>query len=413
MHSPTLTALLVLTTTSAVLTQDPLRITGFDTGYTGVWGQHIEDAEAAVRYDELTGEHTLLFVHTTIDETVAGPLVTAGIISALPFLASPTRENWQLTAPELAAMSGYDFSGEQPMVPPQRLANHISNFVTSGYSSGYGTNNAQGSGYVTQTTASGQVAPPPGGGDERRAWANSTWTPQPSLGETAQSFSTIRLGRESIFQAAYAFAADLPNAPPINDDAIEALNALMDSKLGFEVYIQAVHIKPPTNNGGEIEVRLGRHGRVRRRSLHEGTLGWVGPDRYAPHPFRADVNVWLAPTGDSMHIIFPVEIGSLANPTTVRAYVPTSNGVVAVDQVANPIFEGQLLRPNVGIFPCPPGITTGIVLFERISEPGIPVAPIGHINRGAYIWPFTPPPQVPGNGQTNQTGSTGSNQPPQ
>ena len=54
MNSPTLTALLALTTTSAVLAQDPLRITGFDTGYTGVWGQHIEDGQVGVLQDVRT-----------------------------------------------------------------------------------------------------------------------------------------------------------------------------------------------------------------------------------------------------------------------------------------------------------------------------------------------------------------------
>lgn len=396
MNSPTLFACLLVTST-AVLAQDPLRIAGFDTTPI-VWVQNIEDADASVRYDELAGEHTLLLVHTTIDETVAGPLVTAGILKALPFLASPTKSNWQLTAPELAAMTDYNFTGQQPMIPPRRIANHITTFVATSYGPGYGTFNPASSGYVTRTTTNGMVAIPTANEDERRAWANSTWTWQTAISD--YSFDSVQLGRESVYQSAYEYATLIPTLPTLDDGAIEALNALMDSKLGFEIYIQAVHIKPPTSTG-PIDVRISRHARIRRRSLQETTLGWVGPDRYVPHPADASVNIWLAPLEDEMHIIFPVEIGTLNNPTSVRAYVPTTTGLCVVEQTPNPVYLGELLRPDVGIFQCPANTIAGTVYFELLAEPGFTFPPIGDFNRGAFIVPFTPPPEPPGNGGTN------------
>lgn len=390
----------LLLTTSVVIAQSPLRIAGFDTTPIA-WVQNIEDANAAVRYDELAGEHTILFVHTTVDETEAGPLVAAGVISALPFMVSPIHSNWQLTAPELAAMSGYTFSGEQPMIPPRRLANHIATFVGTSYGTGYGTHNPSASAFATQTTTNGMVAVPTLNEDERRAWANSVWTWQESINE--YSFATAKLGRESVFQAAYEYVNLIPTLPPIDDAAITALGTLLDSKLGFEMYIQAAHIKPPTSTG-PIQVRLSRHARIRRRSLQQTTLGWAAPDRYVPHPGNVHTNIWLAPLGDELHIIFPVEVGTIANPTLIRAYIPTSNGLVAVDQTPNPLLLGAVVRPEVGIFQCPADTIAGTAYFELLTEPGIPFEPIGHFERGAFVWPFTPPPEPPpvNNGGGNQ-----------
>jgi len=399
MNSPALFSSLLLTT-SVVLAQSPLRIAGFDTTPLA-WVQNIEDGDAAVRYDELAGEHTILFVHTTVDETEAGPLVAAGVISALPFMVSPIHSNWQLTAPELAAMSGYTFSGEQPMIPPRRLANHIATFVGTSYGSGYGTNNPATTGFLTQTTTNGMVATPTLNEDERRAWANSVWTWQESINE--YSFNTAMLGRESVFQAAYEYANLIPTLPPLDDAALTALGTLLDSKLGFEMYIQAAHIKPPATATSPIQVRLSRHARIRRRSLQQTTLGWTSPERYVPHPSNVHTNIWLAPLGDEMHIIFPTEVGTLANPTLIRAWVPTSNGLVAVAQTPNPILFGEVVRPEVGIFQCPPDTIAGTAYFERLDNLGVPFEPLGHFERGAFIWPFTPPPEPPpiSNGGSN------------
>jgi len=410
MNSP-LTVTCALACAASLVGQDPLRIAELQQGGSVSWAQNLQEPRfATVQYDEEAGEYTLLFVHTTIDETVAGPIVTAGILNALPFLASPTNENWQLTDPAFTALSEYEFSGEQPMVPPSRLAAHIDAFIAGGYSQGYGTANSSGTGYVTHETAPGQVNGVIGSSDERRAWMNSSW----EWFETAgmHGFDTVTVGRESIFQAAYLMAESEPNLPPLNEDAIHALGDLMDSKLGFEIYIQAAHVLP-ANNSDPVRVRLNRHARVRRRSLHENTLGWVGPDRYVPHPYRANTNVWLAPHGDEMHIIFPYPVGSTANPTTLRAHVPTSNGVVTVDQIANPTWAGELVRPEVAIFPVPANATAGLVHFEKIISPGVPLIPVNHINRGAYIWPYTPPPATPPGTGGGTAGTTGSgNNPP-
>ena len=60
MNSPTIFALL-LASSASLAAQDPLSIVGLDSyanGNTLTWQQDIEDAVAALKYDELPGEHT-------------------------------------------------------------------------------------------------------------------------------------------------------------------------------------------------------------------------------------------------------------------------------------------------------------------------------------------------------------------
>jgi hypothetical protein len=390
MNSPTILSAL-LTSAVALVGQQDLRIAGFvaPNSDPSEWGEKTEAAQAAVRYDELAGEHTLLFVHTTVDPSVAGQVVADGITKALPFMASPIGSNWTLAAPELVAMTGYQFSGMAPMIPPRRIANHIAQFAAANFGAGYGSYNPATTGFVEVTTAANMVATPTSNEDERQPWANSIWATQTSIGGV--SFDTAQLGRAGIIQSAYEYVSFVGNLPPIDAGALQALNDLLDTDLGFEIYVQAAHIKPATSGPG-YDIRLTRHARIRRLSLLQLEGPWLaikGKARHVPHPCNAEANIYLAPRGDEMHIVFATAVGTLANPTTLRAYVPTSSGVAIVDQTANPILLGVLLRPEVGIFQCPPGMITGVVQFEQVSNPGIAFPPLGPIDRGAYIFPFT------------------------
>jgi hypothetical protein len=399
MNSPTIFALL-LASSASLAAQDPLSIVGLDSyanGNTLTWQQDIEDAVAALKYDELPGEHTLLFVHVTIDETVAGATIAKGVTSALPFLASPTQNNWQLTAPELAALPNCSFTGEAPMVPPRRIANHIAAFLASNSYADYGTSNSSNAAITTQLAYDGMLAPLVSNpADERRAWHLNAWSSSDSTVLTGNCvFDTTQLGYDAVRQAAYEYTTFVPSLPPVNDEAIDALNFVMSSKLGFEIYVQAAHVKPAVTPSSGIDIRLTRHARIRRLSLLTGELeGYQVGDAGSlsvPHPSLPGVEIWLAPRGQNMHIIFPDVVGTIQNPVTVRAYVPTTSGVVAVDQIANPVVNGVLQGRYVAVFPCPVNTRAGIVQFERISNPGVAFPPTGHLDRGALIHPFNPP----------------------
>tara|TARA_R110002072_G_scaffold269079_10_gene428335 strand:+ start:6026 stop:7228 length:1203 start_codon:yes stop_codon:yes gene_type:complete len=380
----------VLATSAAVLAQGPLQIAGLDTSAV-VWEQDIDAGQAIVRYDELAGERTLLFSHVTIDETVAGTLVAAGIIDALPFLASPTTEQWQLSASELAGLAHHHFTGFSPMVPPRRIAQHLVAYGAASSQDNWGTTNTLTTGFTAHMTFPSMVSSVTANADERKPWANSIWawhTPVFGYG-----FDTAQVGREAVLQSAYEYVAAF-SLPPISPPAIAGLNALMDSKLGFEIYVQAAHL---TSVGNEVEVRISRHSRIRRRSLHQLDLWPFGPSRFVPLPTNEAVNLYLAPRGDFLHIEFPVAVGTTANPTTLRAYVPTTNGLVIVDQVSNPLWEGELMKPHVGIFPCPANAVDGICYIDEASNPGQRFAPLGHYGNAALISAYDVPtgPLVP------------------
>src|SRR5262245_12528567 len=66
------------------------------------WGAAVTEGWASLQDHEQPGETTLLFAYTTIDITVAGPRVAAGITSIYPFLKAPDA-SWTGSSPELWA----------------------------------------------------------------------------------------------------------------------------------------------------------------------------------------------------------------------------------------------------------------------------------------------------------------------
>ncbi|MFT4515125.1 MAG: hypothetical protein ACI91B_003838 [Planctomycetota bacterium] len=396
MNSPTVLIPLLMSS-AAVLAQSPLRVTDVAT-LPIVWQQEVDCDYAAIQYDEEPGERTLLFTHVTVDESVCGTVVAAGVIKALPFLASPSKQQWQLTAPALAAMTTHNFSGDLPYVPPRRIAQHLTIYAESSSQNDYGTFNPQ-TVFVTRLPSQNMVANVTLATDERSSWANSNWAYYDEISN--QAFDTTRLGREAVFQAAHEFVV-ANSLPPIDPAGLAALSNVLDLTIGWEVFVQAAHVKPSTS--GEVDVRIGRYARVRRRSFGQ-TGGWpYGPSRYVPDPTSPSGYIYLAPRGDFLHLEFPVEVGTLANPTSLIAYVPTTTGLVIVNQVANPTWLGDLLKPKVGIFPCPANAVDGIMFIAKAATPTQRFAPDGHYGNAAlisaYDIPSGPliPPQAPAGG---------------
>ncbi|MFN3244814.1 MAG: hypothetical protein ACE37K_25150 [Planctomycetota bacterium] len=394
MMRPALTGLLLLTGTSVLLAQDELRIADFDNSPM-TWGQTTEAGYAAIRYDELPGEFTLLMVHTTVDETVCGTVVAEGLTTALPFMVQPTKANWTLDDTFLAAASNITYTGFAPMVPPRRIANYVNHFTGLGYPTGYGTDNEVGTTWQTHEMDGTTVTSPLGPADERNPWWHSSWSTNPTYG--VEQFYSSGLGRESVLQAAHEFVPLVPGAPPLDENSIAILNTMMDSSIGFEIYVQAIHIKKPDPQG-DIDVRLSRHVRIRRRSLGQQTTGWAlakGPERHVPSPVDDQQRWYFGPLGGEMHVQFPTDIASLEQPSRVTAYFTLiGGGIQTVQQTPNPLGPtGELLAPNMGIFIVPLNCAPGTqVYFEHERAPGAVLAPVGASgNGGAWIVPYTVP----------------------
>ena len=328
----------VLATSAAVLAQGPLQIAGLDTSAV-VWEQDIDAGQAIVRYDELAGERTLLFSHVTIDETVAGTLVAAGIVDALPFLASPTTEQWQLSASELAGLAHHHFTGFSPMVPPRRIAQHLVAYGAASSQDNWGTTNTLTTGFTAHMTFPSMVSSVTANADERKPWANSIWVRHGA--SRPRSRSAIRL---RVCGCLFA-AADQPPG----DCRSECAD-------GLKAWLRNLRASRPPDVS-----------RQRGRGAHQPPLAHP-PSQPAPTRSRA-----------------------------VRAYVPTTNGLVIVDQVSNPLWEGELMKPHVGIFPCPANAVDGICYIDEASNPGQRFAPLGHYGNAALISAYDVPtgPLVP------------------
>ncbi|HHH28623.1 MAG TPA: hypothetical protein ENK57_09795 [Polyangiaceae bacterium] len=367
-------------------------------------GSSNDSGDVVLEYDESATEHSLLFVHTTIDETVAGSVVTRGLIGAMPFLVAPpstgTGLGWPLTSPEFTALqSTYSFEGQPSVIPPRRIAQHVQAFVAANYGPGFGTFGNNGNVQVDDTTV--QPTTTLADWDERQAFANVAWTSYSN--STRQTFVPEDLGRRSVIQAAYEFQNSMPNLPPLDAGSLAKINEMLDQKVGYEIYIQVVHVIPPAPSG-KIRIHLGYYMKLRRRSLlQQGLANWLsikGVDRYAPHAFDRNVSVYLGPLGDEAHILFDHPVGSLAQPTTLVAYFPTTSGFVAVPQTPNPTSPYppyDLLRPNVGIFQVPMNAITGVAYFEDVfaapTMPGgvpQPVLPVNPFESGAFFFAYDP-----------------------
>jgi hypothetical protein len=361
-----------------------------------VWEQTSTAGIVALRWQEDPQEHTLLMIHTTIDAstTGAGALVTKGVLSALPFLASPEGGfAYPTFAP--AAKLVVEAGSEPSMIPTERVAAFVEQFVASGYAAGFGSSNP-GASPVTRYAHPQLVTLPASAtaADERQPWAQPLWGATPWAPEPPRySFSSGELGAASVLQAAHAFAAQL-ELNPINATGIAALQYLIGLKLGFEIYVQPIAVVPATG-GGDTKIKFKRHVRLRRYSLlgdeNEQWLALKGAPRHVPDVQDERRRIYLAPFGEEMHIEFPMDVSSATYPNPLRAYVPTTTGFVIVPQLANPIVDHAVLRPSTAIFRCPANAIFGIMLIEDTRAPGIPVLPKGATGMGADLWVFQPP----------------------
>jgi hypothetical protein len=153
--------------------------------------------------------------------------------------------------------------------------------------------------------------------------------------------------------------------------------------------VQAFGVK---QTNGVIDFKVHLFTRFRRQSLHQaGPSLDLGAQRWVPYLADAQLRYDLAPAGDFLHIVFPQDVSSPADPTPLRAYVPTLNGGFAqVTQIANPNHGGVVVAAKTAVFPCPANVKAGTVYVERIDQAGVPVVPVGSWGVGAAIWPFVP-----------------------
>lgn len=373
------------------IAQGGLRIAGLDDplGETPGWGQSSTQQYAALQHDENPGETTLLFVHTTIDASVAGPRVARGVFAVYPFLSPPA--NWTAADPALASLAAsttFVNPTEPLVIPPARIAMHLSQYLgTPLPATGYGTSNT---GTAVLQRAVGPYAWPTGlpAWDERQAWSQLTWlTANPLVSPFA--FDVVQLGRASVFQAAYRYVAG-SSLPPLDDAAVQELAGILDQELGFEMHVQAVHVERPT--AGVPRVRFSQRAVIRRRSLLEIVLDpWrmqMGAQRWVPSLLDHGIYVYLAGRAEYFHVLFPQGVSNL------RAYVKVASGAwVTVQQIPNPVWGEGVLRPDIAVFPCPADATWCTAYFEDTTNPGVPVVPVRPFENGAMFWPFDPLPE--------------------
>ena len=363
-----------------------------------VWGQETTAQQVALIYEEKPGEHTILMVHTCVDVQVAGPAIARGVATALPFLALPSAA-WSPASPELAALSAtYKFSGQQLVVPPRRVAAYVQEFVGANYSTDYGTRNL-GTTTETRLLAPGMiVAPANDPTDERLPFGTATWSSEQSVPWT---FDAGDLGHASVIQTAYDFHSLVPNIPPLSTHALEVLNRFMHEDLGFAMYVQALHVTKPSSTDPKINVRISRHARVTRRSLLEineppFTVA-VGKDAWVPWPIDPEAFVSFAAHGEVLMFDFGTPVSFPGQLVTLTALMPTLNGYVEVQQIANPLDEhGNPLRSEVGLFPCTDILSPGLAFFFITAGPGAPtdgaappmIEPVHNYQGGHLIIPY-------------------------
>ena len=390
-------ALWAVTSTSVLVAQDHPEVAGINNPLQSnppalVWGQTTDEWLAALRWVEQPGEYTLLMVHTTIDTEKSGPLLAKGICKTLPFLVSPVGAGWDDQAPELAR---YQIAGQAQMIPPVRVAAFVDQFVQSDYAAGYGTHNST-SQPVLRHAAASHFAAFSGGlpvvvtdpTDERQPWLGSSWYSALQSGQALPAFDSVRLGRASVLQMAEEFAER--HEVSFDFDSIEMLLQQIDKEHGFEIYVQAIAVRPPVSPGDKIQLEYKRFTRIRRHSLFvDGNLLALGLPRHVPDPFDADQRLYLAPRGDEMHIVFPFQVNALNRPPVLRAYVPTLTGYMIVPQIANPtiVVAGieMVTGPNTARFAVPVDAIRGIVWFEDVRFLGTAVVPSGAVDLGACI----------------------------
>jgi hypothetical protein len=361
--------------------QQPLQVAGYKDPngppQTG-WGQAITEPLARLQYGETANETTLVFVHTTVDASIAGSNVARGLVTTYQFLAPPIA-SWTGAAAPIAALNVVVTNPTAALaIPPTRVARHLAQFLAEPAPTPvYGTSSTNG--LVAFSPLPWPTTLPRH--DERKAWANALWERDET--QTLWFFDVVRAGREALFQAAHAYV--LGSSIVLDDAALDALAGLCEQRLGFEIYVQAAHVD---RSASPARVRFSQRAVMRRLSLFESNPDpWysiMGPHRWFPslvHPPESPASVYVAGLGEQMHVLFPHAVENL------RAWVTTASGLQEVWQIPNPIVNGNRLHPEIGVFAFPANALPGFVYFDHNMQL---VVPVGAQNSAALVVPFDP-----------------------
>lgn len=386
---------------------------GWDSKVVGEW--------AGLRWTEPGLAHTLPMVRAQIDPDAAGAVVAAGISELLPFLATPPDAGWQLSDPVFASMQGVNLSGAAPGMEPIRIKKHLQLFQSqfaspaSGLVAGFGTFNPS-QGVLLQYANPGMVsAPLLNPADARQPWLAAGWRPFSFTSNTnnnanasgvpnpgiIQAVDVTQFGRAAARQAAYEYWERHPELPLFDAAALDAMIAHIDEKFGLSISVQPIHVKLPPIFPGPVtdpdwDIEFKTIIIMTRYRIFVGLSAYddegLSLDRWILSPRALGKRIYLAPRDGMLHIEFDRHVGSNAQPTTLRAFIPVPGGYRMVPQIANPTdHESNLIRPEVARFRCPPSAIPGLVYFEEVSNPGVLLAPLGSVSGGASIWVYSAP----------------------
>jgi len=363
----------------AQTTLTPLEIAGLESPDDPVeFGTSARHSLALLRYGEAAGETTLLFVHTTLDVSVAGPLIARGVFDVYPFLDSD--RNWAANDP---AFANYivENPSEELVLAPSRVVRHLERWRTHQPPEYFGTHSSTNTPTVNYVPPASWPATT--AADARRPWTqNGLFVPA----NGAQAVKVGPLGRGAVFQAAHDYVLDYPQFP-LSEASLMRLADIIDNELGYVIAIQAIHVRPPEAGQTKPRIRMSQVARVFRRALNDDPGdSWVKRlfrPRDIPSAIDKNVSVYLAPRGDDMHVVFPGPVSGLV------AWVPTPSGWMEVPQ-KGPVFEtgsDQPVRPEIARFAWP---TAGLPSIVYFTKSGALQVPVNAMDRGALVWPFDP-----------------------
>ncbi|MBL9076131.1 MAG: hypothetical protein JNL08_01425 [Planctomycetes bacterium] len=360
----------------------PLQLRGYDpvTGFEQL-SNSTRAPSVEIRYGEQPGEATLLLVHTTVDVSVAGQVVARSVAQVVPSLVAPTWTLANLSLPPQFKKSQANSTALR--IPPGRIVRHLQTWLAAGAPAQFGSHNT--------TTANRTVIwDDPHWDrlefdyDERQAWMAGNWSyvqsaPVVEVGGVASRAATLAVHEHA-----------LANNYSVDPASLDALDTFLHRELGFEVFVQPVHIGMPGIDG-KRPIRLGQYATIRRRALLEdqpiGDAGlwhqFWGAERWLPSLFQSQVNTYLGLKGEYMHVLFSSPVVELT------AWVPTTYGYVPRLQRDNLNVLGPntgRVRPEIAIFDLPLDAVSGIVYFSALGPNGLlPITPVGAMSGGALL----------------------------
>lgn len=323
-----------------------------------------------------SAESTIVFMHISSTSRPSGPNVGKGAEVLYPFIATPS-SSWTAGA-VVAGTTTLELLNTPTSfalhIPPHRVRAHLLQLNVSG--ANFGEFTLPGSAH-TVAGQSGERFGAPGSwptslstSDERNSLQNREiqpgtfrWSVCSDNGDPV--FDAVSAVRDSIWAAAHEWAG---SAGGLDDQMIAELQNFLNSEGGFDIHLQAIHIKPDAA-AGKIKIRVSAPAVVFRRSgAQPGNSSYFaqnGALRYLPNLFDNSY-VYLAGLGEEAHILFPTAQSGL------RAWFPTSTGgyVSAIQvgpslQVTNPYHSGGAGGTyHAAVFTYPIDGGNGIAFFD-------------------------------------------------